>query len=105
MEDIINEYANRYINDSTKTKEGYCQRCLNEKWRGASHKKTLYEYKHPKQIMYICHSHVGCMEIGKELATNIKPINDLEKRKHEKELEQLIEEGVKLLQKNGIHPN
>jgi ATP-dependent protease HslVU (ClpYQ) ATPase subunit len=96
MKELLEEYSNKYINDSTQTKIGYCKRCLNEKWKKANQKQTLYKYILPKEIIYICYDHVGCMEIARELVSNRKPKNDIEKHKLKKELDVLIEEGVKL---------
>lgn len=97
MKELIEKYANKYINELTYTKEGYCKRCLKEKWRDATTKKTLYEYRYLKDVIFICYQHVGCMEVGKELAISRKPMNDLEKKKSDKELDALIKEGEDLL--------
>jgi hypothetical protein len=95
--ELLIEYANGYIDESTTVKEGYCKRCLNEKWRDSANKKTLYEYNISNETMYICEHHVGCMEIGKELSGTTKYMNDIEKRNWVKGLDEIIKEGENLL--------
>jgi hypothetical protein len=100
MKDLINEYSNKYINDEVKTKEGYCKRCLNERWKDSSKKKTLYSYILNGKEIYVCYDHIGCLEIGKELFSNLKEMNDIEKRKFKNGINELIKEGEVLLREN-----
>ncbi|AJA41379.1 hypothetical protein AXJ14_gp060 [Geobacillus virus E3] len=102
IDKLINEYAEKYINDSENkidTKIGYCKFCLQEKWGSATNKKELYEYTTLKNDkVFICKDHVGCHEIAKELMKYQKPFdNELEKKRWERELKQLIKKGEQLL--------
>jgi hypothetical protein len=99
MNEIILNYGLRYINDSTLTKTGYCQRCLNEGRLDATEKKTLYEYFFYKgrDTVYVCDIHVGFLEHAREAVMSRKPMNDIEKMRSKKELKELIEEGKDLM--------
>lgn len=97
MIELIKEYSDKYINESIKTKLGYCKKCLEEGWRNASQKQTLYEYRNDKDKIFICKSHVGCMEVGREITKNLKPMNDIERYKFKKGIDELINEGEGLI--------
>jgi hypothetical protein len=99
MKDLLNEYSSKYINGTIKTKFGYCQRCLKEKWRNASENKILYQYTFNNKEIYVCSDHIGCLEIGTEISNCLKPLNDIEKRKFKNGLKELIKDGEELLNK------
>ena len=92
------EISDRYITADIRTKSGYCHRCLDERWKGATEIQKLYEYTYPKtkELHYICERHVGCLEIARHMVETEKKMNDIERQRSKRELNELIEEGMKI---------